>query len=314
METERPLCSSRSPDCSRRRGSTAAEPSRSSRTCSSKRSRSTACAVSTEPMRRPVRRFDLDAAWRLTPQVSIRPERFGALLYHFGTRRLSFLKSPALLDVVARRWRAPAERAGGVRRGRGPGRPAAGVRSARSARLAQSRTICARAAVVTAAPASLVEQFELGSGRADLPDLGAHVRVQPGVRALPVELRAARPARADHRAVQGGHRRARADAGLLREHRRRRADGAAGLLGAARLRHRPPRRREVLHQRGEDHAGGGPPAGGHGLRRRADLPGRRDRRGERRGPRRRARTTPRSRAMREPGRRRLRAASRSPWS
>ena len=33
-------------------------------------------------------------------QVSIRPERFGALLYHFGTRRLSFLKSPTLLTVV----------------------------------------------------------------------------------------------------------------------------------------------------------------------------------------------------------------------
>jgi len=32
--------------------------------------------------------------------VSVRPERFGALLYHFGTRRLSFLKSPALLTVV----------------------------------------------------------------------------------------------------------------------------------------------------------------------------------------------------------------------
>ena len=30
----------------------------------------------------------------------MRPERFGALLYHFGTRRLSFLKSPALLAVV----------------------------------------------------------------------------------------------------------------------------------------------------------------------------------------------------------------------
>jgi mycofactocin biosynthesis protein MftB len=44
--------------------------------------------------------FDLDAAWRLHPQVSVRPERFGALLYHFGTRRLSFLKSPALLTVV----------------------------------------------------------------------------------------------------------------------------------------------------------------------------------------------------------------------
>ncbi len=44
--------------------------------------------------------FDLDAAWRLHPQVSVRPERFGALLYHFGTRRLSFLKSSALLAVV----------------------------------------------------------------------------------------------------------------------------------------------------------------------------------------------------------------------
>jgi putative mycofactocin binding protein MftB len=44
--------------------------------------------------------FDLDARWQLHPSVSIRPERFGALLYHFGTRRLSFLKSPTLLRVV----------------------------------------------------------------------------------------------------------------------------------------------------------------------------------------------------------------------
>jgi putative mycofactocin binding protein MftB len=44
--------------------------------------------------------FDLDSRWQLHPSVSIRPERFGALLYHFGTRRLSFLKSPALLRVV----------------------------------------------------------------------------------------------------------------------------------------------------------------------------------------------------------------------
>src|SRR6201986_4595872 len=56
-----------------------------------------ACAVSTEPAVAP---FDLDAAWRLPPQVQVRPERFGALLYHFGTRQLSFLKSPALLAVV----------------------------------------------------------------------------------------------------------------------------------------------------------------------------------------------------------------------
>ena len=44
--------------------------------------------------------FALDGAWELHPQVSVRPERFGALLYHFGTRRLSFLKDPRLLTVV----------------------------------------------------------------------------------------------------------------------------------------------------------------------------------------------------------------------
>ncbi|HEY1713909.1 MAG TPA: mycofactocin biosynthesis chaperone MftB [Solirubrobacteraceae bacterium] len=46
------------------------------------------------------RRFDLDRAWRMHSQVAIRPERFGALAYHFGTRRLSFLKSRKLLAVV----------------------------------------------------------------------------------------------------------------------------------------------------------------------------------------------------------------------
>jgi mycofactocin biosynthesis protein MftB len=57
--------------------------------------------VSTEaPARSAQAGFDLDRPWQLHPQVSVRPERFGALLYHFGTRRLSFLKSPGLLTVV----------------------------------------------------------------------------------------------------------------------------------------------------------------------------------------------------------------------
>ena len=43
---------------------------------------------------------DLAGRWRLNPQVALRPERFGALAYHFGTRRLSFLKSTRLLEVV----------------------------------------------------------------------------------------------------------------------------------------------------------------------------------------------------------------------
>ena len=54
--------------------------------------------------------FDLDRPWQLHPQVSVRPERFGALLYHFGTRRLSFLKSPALLTVVKTLGDAPSAR------------------------------------------------------------------------------------------------------------------------------------------------------------------------------------------------------------
>lgn len=45
--------------------------------------------------------LNLGCAWRLDPLVALRPEPFGALAYHFGTRRLSFLKSRVLLDVVA---------------------------------------------------------------------------------------------------------------------------------------------------------------------------------------------------------------------
>jgi putative mycofactocin binding protein MftB len=44
--------------------------------------------------------FDGTRPWALHPQVSLRPESFGALAYHFGTRRLSFLKSRTLLTVV----------------------------------------------------------------------------------------------------------------------------------------------------------------------------------------------------------------------
>jgi putative mycofactocin binding protein MftB len=42
----------------------------------------------------------LDRAWALDERVALRPEPFGALAYHFGTRRLSFLKSPLLLAAV----------------------------------------------------------------------------------------------------------------------------------------------------------------------------------------------------------------------
>ena len=44
--------------------------------------------------------FDLNRGWRLNPAVALRPEPFGALAYHFGNRRLSFLKTRALVTVV----------------------------------------------------------------------------------------------------------------------------------------------------------------------------------------------------------------------
>ena len=61
--------------------------------------------------------FDLDAPWQLHPQVSLRPEPFGALLYHFGSRRLSFLKDPALTRVVEGLNGAPAARLACARAG-----------------------------------------------------------------------------------------------------------------------------------------------------------------------------------------------------
>ena len=44
--------------------------------------------------------FDLNRGYRLNPAVSLRPESFGALVYHFGNRRLSFLKTQQLATVV----------------------------------------------------------------------------------------------------------------------------------------------------------------------------------------------------------------------
>jgi putative mycofactocin binding protein MftB len=45
---------------------------------------------------------DLAAPYALHPQVSLRAEDFGALVYHFGNRKLSFVKHPDLLAVLER--------------------------------------------------------------------------------------------------------------------------------------------------------------------------------------------------------------------
>ena len=44
--------------------------------------------------------FDASLPWTLHPQVALRDEEFGALAYHYGNRRLVFLKSRDLVELV----------------------------------------------------------------------------------------------------------------------------------------------------------------------------------------------------------------------
>ncbi|HWB66714.1 MAG TPA: mycofactocin biosynthesis chaperone MftB [Mycobacteriales bacterium] len=88
--------------------------------------------------------FDLDRAWQLHSSVAVRPERFGALLYHFGTRRLSFLKTPTLLAVVQGLEQQPSARAAMTAAGVDDAEAAAYQRAL--AGLAASQMICERAA------------------------------------------------------------------------------------------------------------------------------------------------------------------------
>jgi mycofactocin biosynthesis protein MftB len=44
--------------------------------------------------------FDPSLPWQKARSVALRPEPFGALAYHFGNRKLSFLKSKQLVSVV----------------------------------------------------------------------------------------------------------------------------------------------------------------------------------------------------------------------
>jgi putative mycofactocin binding protein MftB len=44
--------------------------------------------------------FDPARAYRLHPKVALRPEPFGAMAYHYGNRRLTFLRSNDLVALV----------------------------------------------------------------------------------------------------------------------------------------------------------------------------------------------------------------------
>lgn len=90
------------------------------------------------------RAFRLDEAWTVHPQVAVRPEPFGALLYHFGTRKLSFLKDHRLLAVV--RGLADQPSADAACRAAGVPQPELPRYQAALAALAASRMIITRSA------------------------------------------------------------------------------------------------------------------------------------------------------------------------
>lgn len=87
--------------------------------------------------------FDLECPWRVDDRVAVRPEPFGALLYHFGTRRLSFLKDTTLLAVLQALGEHPTARSACMAAGIGDGALPAYQRSL--AALARSRMITRRA-------------------------------------------------------------------------------------------------------------------------------------------------------------------------
>ena len=118
--------------------------------------------------------------------------------------------------------------------------------------------------------------------RAHLPDLGAHLRLQPGVRALPVLLGTARPARAVHRRGRGASSTS--------------CSGCRSSTSTSAAASRPCGRTSgtcSTTPSGTTSASSSPPTAwsstrrapaqlaAHRLRGRADLPGRRDRRGQR---------------------------------
>jgi mycofactocin biosynthesis protein MftB len=92
----------------------------------------------------PAPRFDLDRPWCVDDRVAVRPEPFGALLYHFGIRRLSFLKNATVLAVVRSLSEHPTARSACAAAGVPPAALPAYERAL--ATLAESQMITERAA------------------------------------------------------------------------------------------------------------------------------------------------------------------------
>jgi putative mycofactocin binding protein MftB len=53
-----------------------------------------------DPVPDAVETLDPKSGYKLHPKVALRPEPFGALAYHYGNRKLVFLKSPRMVVLV----------------------------------------------------------------------------------------------------------------------------------------------------------------------------------------------------------------------
>lgn len=98
----------------------------------------------------------LAQAWVLADSVALRPEPFGALAYHFGNRKLTFLKSPELVETVRRLDDGPDVAAALDAAGVAPeqhGRYVAALRSLAAADMIRLRTIEGPATDTTEEPA-----------------------------------------------------------------------------------------------------------------------------------------------------------------
>jgi hypothetical protein len=196
--------------------------------------------------------------------VALRDESFGALAYHYGTRRLLFLKSRPLVELVSvagplrRAPRRPStalvpEPSAPVPPGPGPPGRLGGHRCP----LTRLRTVPCKEQFTHGldAPICLTWELTYACNLACVHCLSSSGRRDP-MELTPAEARGVVDELAAMKVFYvniGG----------------RRADAAARLLRPGRLRRRPEGRGEVLHQRDPAHRRAGPPAGRHGLRRRA---------------------------------------------
>ncbi|WP_232796836.1 mycofactocin biosynthesis chaperone MftB [Blastococcus atacamensis] len=109
--------------------------------------------------------FDPALPWQKARSVALRPEPFGALVYSFSNRKLSFLKSPMLVTVVTSLGEHPSAEATLV---------ACGVPEAQRGAYLKALADLARSQMIERRTSSPPTPRELAAGPCDEAALEAH--------------------------------------------------------------------------------------------------------------------------------------------